>query len=264
MSNDYSVHLIPITDIFADETFNCRGHIPTETIEELAADIDAIGLQSPGLVQPIEEVQDAPPGFKYRLVCGHRRLEAFKLLNYKKFPVFIRRGLSTQEALKENLTENIERENLTVWQEAEVLNRLFKPYRTNSSIAKELHKSEKWVRVRRRLFMLPEWIQMAARSGRLTEDDLHLIQTADDPERVAKSVLRSIRQGKSKRKALEQVGRIKPKKTKQDVKDLMVKLLDMGINPNIIRLLGWSIGEISDEELETSLQWITDKRDWLK
>ena len=256
----YQVYQIPIFQIWTDENFNCRQAISRDSVESTADSIKQDGLLFPVDVQPIEEVDGAPPGFRYRLVCGFRRLTACKVLEWESIPARVRKGLTERQASLLNLTENLERKDLNTLEEALAIDKLFPTYRTIRSIAKELNKPEKWVQVRRNLLLLSDWIQQAAASGRLTDRDLQAVQHAHDPDEKAREILRAAKKG-CKTKVLYNGRHVRKK---SEVKTLIVSLLDEGFHPQLLRMLAWTIGEVDDDGLKDSLTWLRDRKGWLK
>jgi ParB/RepB/Spo0J family partition protein len=260
-SEQYDVFQIPIFQIWVDDEFNCRQQITKESIESTAASIEQDGLLFPVDVQPIDEVAgDTPGGFRYRLVCGFRRLQSCKMIGWQEVPARVRKGLTERQAALLNLTENLERKDLNTLEEALALDKLFPVYRTIKSIATELNKPTKWVSVRRTLLTLSPWIQKAVASGRFTDRDLQAIQHSHDPDEKARELLRAMKQGR-KSKVLYN-GRHVRKKT--EVKELIVSMLDEGFHPQLLRFIGWTIGEVDDKGLEQALKWLRDRKGWLK
>jgi len=256
----YKVYQIPIFEIWVDDEFNCRQGITKESVETTAASIAQDGLLFPVDVQPIEELADAPGGFKYRLVCGFRRLTAVKQLGWETIPARLREGLNERQASLLNLTENLERKDLNLLEEALALDKLFPTYRTIRSISKELNKPIKWVTVRRNLLLLTEWIQLAAASGRLTSRDLQLIQHAHDPDEKARQLLRAEKEGRKSQVLYNG----KHVRKKSEVKALIVQLLEEGFNPQLLRFIGWTIGEVDEKGLQEALTWLRNHKGWLK
>jgi len=255
----YETFHIPVHQIWADSTWNSRRGISEAHIDALAEDIDRRQLMHPIQVQPIEEVQGAPPGFKYRLVSGFCRLLAFKKLGREEIPANLRIGLTDREAKMLNWSENKKRKDLNILEEAVFVDSMFAPYRTVSSIAEELEESENWVRIRRKLLLMPELVQQAAASGRLTESDLRLIFNSQNPEEKAKEIM-ALAKSPHKRRLTDP----KHPRTKAEIRALMTKLLAEGFSPHLIRLLGWVLRDIGDVSLEESLNWLRDRKGWLK
>lgn len=256
----YDVFSIPIFSIWVDDGFNCRSTFTDESIRELAESIEQDGLLFPVDVQPIEEVEDAPAGFQWRLLCGFRRMSAARMLGWDTIPARVRTDLTERQATLMNLTENLERKDLNIYEEAVAIDRLFPVYRTSGSIAKELKRPFDWVQVRRKLLGMPEWIRKAAASGRLSSSEVRFIVSSSNPEEKTREILKS-----NKKNRVRDVTRdIKRPRTKKEIQSLITKLLQEGFNPQILRLLGWAIGEVDTEGLNESLSWLRARRGWLK
>lgn len=87
-------------------------------LEELTASIKENGIYQNLTVIPInEEVPDEEP--KYMVVIGHRRLEAAKRAGLKEVPCAIVRDLSETRQLQIMLLENMQRSDLTVYEQAQ-------------------------------------------------------------------------------------------------------------------------------------------------
>lgn len=257
--SEYDVFDVPIFQIYVDPDFNCRDAFEKHDIEELAGTIKSEGLLFPVVVQPAEECE-TPPGFKYRLICGFRRTEACKLLGWQTIPAHVRVGLTERQCQLYNLMENLERKDLNIYEEAKALDKLFPPYRTDQSIATELKKNRKWVVVRRKLMLLSDRIKKAVASGRLSARDLQAVIAHPDPDFLAEKLLHAAKD----RKKYKIVYRGKQKRNKSEVQALITDMLAEGFNPNILRLLGWAIGEVDDEGLQEARRWLRDRKGWLK
>lgn len=87
-------------------------------LEELTASIKENGIYQNLAVIPInEEAPDEEP--KYMVVIGHRRLEAAKRAGLKEVPCAIVRDLSETRQLQIMLLENMQRSDLTVYEQAQ-------------------------------------------------------------------------------------------------------------------------------------------------
>ena len=87
-------------------------------LEELTASIKENGIYQNLTVIPInEEAPDEEP--KYMVVIGHRRLEAAKRAELKEVPCAIVRDLSETRQLQIMLLENMQRSDLTVYEQAQ-------------------------------------------------------------------------------------------------------------------------------------------------
>lgn len=87
-------------------------------LEELTASIKENGIYQNLTVIPInEEALDEEP--KYMVVIGHRRLEAAKRAGLQEVPCAIVRDLSETQQLQIMLLENMQRSDLTVYEQAQ-------------------------------------------------------------------------------------------------------------------------------------------------
>jgi ParB family chromosome partitioning protein len=85
-------------------------------LEELADSIRQHGILEPLLVRELLATGHGPEG-RLELLAGERRLEAAKLAGLASVPVRVL-NVTDQEAAAIALTENLAREDLTVWEEA--------------------------------------------------------------------------------------------------------------------------------------------------
>lgn len=187
----YTVTILPMAEIYCDAAFNCRGPIAMSECLDLASDVKARGLDFPIHVQEYSKL----PGFKYRIVSGHRRFTAFKVNKETEIPSVIRYDLSDElEAREANLRENIQRSDLNMLQEAEAISYFITAGNNNNQIASRLGKSCGWVDVRKKLLDLPDMVRTAAREGVVTQAHIHqLHQHRSNPTKIAE-MLRLIRE----------------------------------------------------------------------
>lgn len=87
-------------------------------LDELTASIKENGIYQNLTVIPVnEEVPDEEP--KYMVVIGHRRLEAAKRAGLQEVPCAIVRDLSETQQLQIMLLENMQRSDLTIYEQAQ-------------------------------------------------------------------------------------------------------------------------------------------------
>ena len=118
------------------QTFN------DESLKELADDIRERGILQPPIVRPVG-------ADRFEIVVGERRYRASKMAGLKSIPVLVR-DLDDQDAEITSLIENIQRENLSLSDEANYFNMLKDKYGYSiSDIAVNVaHKSRSYVDVR--------------------------------------------------------------------------------------------------------------------
>lgn len=193
-SRSYSAVEIPLTQIFCDEEFNCRGAIQHYEVVDLANDIKDSGLQTPISVQP----WDKNPGYKYRILAGHRRFRAFQVNDEESIPCFIVHVSDDLAARDYNLKENLFRQDLNFLQEAQALKPYFQRGLNDKTIASRLNRSTGWVTPRRQLLDLPEDIQREAAKGIINQQHIKsLFLLRNKPEKMY-DVFKSIKEAKER------------------------------------------------------------------
>lgn len=108
-------------------------------VTDLAASIKANGLLSPLSV--------VPNGERYRVIAGHRRLAACKQAGTGAVPCFVL-DLDPLQQLEAMVTENCQREQLTVLEEADAIQGMLDLGATTASVAHRLGRSGDYVRDR--------------------------------------------------------------------------------------------------------------------
>lgn len=253
-----NVQQIPLIEIFSDPTFNCRGEaIAPIDVQDLVRDITTHGLQQPIVIQPYGHRK-----YNYRIVAGHRRYTAFKVMKREQIPCFINTELTESQALVLNLTENLHRKNLNILQEALALERLKISGMSIAEVAEELGKSATWVNVRYMLLELPDPIRKTAAAGVINQSQIRQLHSMPDVKtqiEAAKKIKSAKAKGekppcinvksKSKRNIL------KPKQRDRDDIFWMQDHIREAVGNNIgTRCLAWAAGEISDFELFQDVQ----------
>jgi len=120
-----------------------------------------------GVIQPIIVKKDNSGA--YILIAGERRLRASILAGMAKIPALIRDADEKDSAIIA-LVENVQRENLGYMEEAQAYNKLIEEYgMTQNDIAQRVGKKQSTISNKIRLLALPEDIQEALISNRLTE-----------------------------------------------------------------------------------------------
>src|SRR6185436_20843904 len=78
---------VPLEELFIDHAFNHRGDstMGKFDVADLANNIEQHGLQCPITVQPWNEGK-----YRYKVVAGHRRATAFRVLKRPNIPAFVK------------------------------------------------------------------------------------------------------------------------------------------------------------------------------
>ena len=262
--------MIPVEKVFSDSDFNCRGHITPFEVADLAKDIERNELQFPIAVQPAIDIMGGlPDGFDVKIIAGHRRFAAWKVLKagfdgaenpYLAIPCMLKTGLSDIQARILNLSENLKRKNLNILQEAKAIEKLYLSGMPRDTVAKEIGMSSGWVQVRFNLLTLPPEIQIEAAAGVLNQHQIKQLYSLKTKEEQFEAV-RSIKQAKDRGAKAGHVG--KRQKQKTNVKkartpgDLlrMIEILSKATGYGLqTRVLAWAAGNISTEDFFSDIR----------
>jgi len=269
MSEPKAIIRVPLSDILSDDEFNCRGHITPASVQELANDIEKVGLLAPIIIQPWKD------GYKYRIICGHRRYLAKRVLNKRNvkdsdtIDCIVHDHLSAEQAFVLNLSENVKRESLNILQEALALKRFYELGWTQERISKELGVLRPWVQVRVCILRLPPEIQQRAAAGMLTQHQILEISSMSSREDQMTACRAAIDwKLKGNRGSLKDL----KKKTVKVVKEKSVFATgkardrnDIGLMQDALqevlgddhiaaRVLGWAAGFVSSYDLGNDIQ----------
>lgn len=152
---------LPVENITPNR-FQPRSIFDEEKIQELAQTIHTHGMIQPIIVRKVE-------GDEYELIAGERRWRAVKSLEWKKVPVIIRKMNDTETA-SVALIENLQREELTVIEEATAYSRLLELHSlTQEALAQRLGKSQSTIANKLRLLKLPQEVQDALLENKIAE-----------------------------------------------------------------------------------------------
>lgn len=201
-----------------------------EKIKELAQTIHTHGMIQPVVVRKIEED-------KYELIAGERRWRAVQLLGWEKISAIIREMTDTQTA-SVALIENLQREELTVIEEAMAYAKLLEMHDlTQEALAQRLGKNQSTIANKLRLLKLPEPVQDALLNKQITERHARALIKLKDEEAQIKLLQEiieqdlNVKQTEDKISALHQP-KAKPKKRKPLLKGVNK---DVRIAMNTIR-----------------------------
>jgi len=264
MSGDVILHLRK-EQILADNNFNSRGWITPLEVVELAKDIQEHDLIQPVVVIPLSGniknalKVDSTCTAEYLLVAGYRRYTAvFKVNQMETIKSIVQDTMTIAEARMMNLSENLNRQDLNILQEAKALEKIKNAGISREILEKTLGKSWRYLRVRFYLLDLPEDVQQEAALGVLSQTDvvdLWSIQRKGDKDDVYRYV-REVKDAKAKGKKRPRIlERHREKNITQKVKRTqgeMCKMLDHimeTIGPGLhSRILAWCTANISSEE----------------
>jgi ParB family chromosome partitioning protein len=134
-----------------------------QSLEELADSIRAQGIMQPLLVRPL--ARSAAGASSYEIIAGERRFRAAQIAGLKEVPVLVR-DVDDQAALAMALIENLQREDLTVLEEAQGIDRLIREFGlTHEQAAKAVGRSRSATTNLLRLLQLPASVQQLLRDA---------------------------------------------------------------------------------------------------
>jgi len=184
-SQDEVVH-IAVEQIVPNQ-FQPRSIFNEEKIKELAQTIHTHGLIQPIVVRKTSDDT-------YELIAGERRWRAAQELEWEEVPCIIR-DMTDTETASVALIENLQREELTVIEEAKAYAQLLKMHSlTQEALAQRLGKSQSTIANKLRLLKLPEEVQTELLNKTITERHARAIMQVSDEEaqlKVLQAVLES-------------------------------------------------------------------------
>ncbi len=157
-------------------THQPRTHFEEQSLKELSQSIADHGILQPLLVQREED--------HFRLIAGERRLRAAQEAGLSKVPCVITEK-SPAEAAKLSLIENLQREDLTYFEEATAYRRLMEEFSlTQAEIARAMGKDPSTIANKLRLLKLPLTAQFLLQKHHLTERHARAFLKVPDGDRL--------------------------------------------------------------------------------
>lgn len=242
---------IPIKDIEPNR-FQPRSIFNDEKIAELAQTI-----RTHGMIQPIVVRKRDNSNNKYEIIAGERRWRAVTSLSWENVPAIIR-DMNDKETASVALIENLQREELTVIEEAKAYERLLEIHQlTQEALAQRLGKSQSTIANKMRLLKLPDSVQNAIMTKKITERHARALIILKDEEKqdlLLNEIIEKQLNVKQTEERIEKMMSETPKKKKPKLKGVNK---DMRIAMNTIRQ---SLNMVSDTgiALETDEQDLAD------
>jgi ParB family chromosome partitioning protein len=155
-------------------------------LSELTASVRARGVLEPLLVRPM------PGSKRYQLIAGERRFQAAVEAGLEEVPC-VEIAATDQEALELALVENLQRKDLSPFEEAEGYRTLVEKYRyTHDQVARAVGKSRATVSEALKLLTVPPAIQDLCRHADITAKSILLLiaraPTIAEMERLVQAI----------------------------------------------------------------------------
>lgn len=178
------VREIPVTAITISG-LNARRFYDEEALDDLSTSVEQKGQIYPVVVKSL-------PGERFELIIGSRRLRVAQKRQQETIPAFVRDQLTDQDVLELSLTENLQRQDLTPFEEAWVILKLTTEYKLGiQELARRLGKHESFVRRRIKLLSMPQEVQKLLRERQVNMhhiDALTGLATAEEQVRYAQAI----------------------------------------------------------------------------
>ncbi len=172
-----------------------RHFINKVKIEELAQSI----LKN-GIIQPLLVRRNVDDVGSFEIIAGERRWRAAQLAKVHEVPVIIKE-MNDQEALEIGLVENIQRQDLTILEEADGYKRLIEEFsHTQEEISKTVGKSRSHVANMMRLLSLPDEVKKMLNNNELSAGHARALLNSPEQLIIARQVIKqclSVRQTES-------------------------------------------------------------------
>lgn len=187
-----------------------RKEFNEEALAELADSISQHGVLQPLLVRPL-------PDGGYQIVAGERRWRACRMAGISEVPAVIRE-LTESQVMELALIENLQREDLSVIEEAEGYKLLMETYNfTQDEISKSVGKSRPSITNALRILNLPPNILDLLKEGKITAGHARALLSFSNEEEMQRAAKLIVENGLSVREIENIVKRSnKAKRKKRD------------------------------------------------
>lgn len=175
-----------------------RQEFSEETLDELAASIEQIGIIQPITVRALDDGQ-------FEIISGERRLRAARRAGMERLPAFVREA-DSEEMLEMALVENVQREELNPIEIALGYQRLVEECGlTQEEVAERVSKSRATVSNFLRLLRLPPRVQAALRDKEVTMGHARALIAIDDEDTQVELLQEAIEEDLSVREVEQRV-----------------------------------------------------------
>ncbi len=162
-----------------------------------------------GVIEPLVVRKRAG---RYQIIAGERRYQAAVQVGLRELPVVVR-DVDDSEVIELALVENLQRKDLTPFEEAEALHALAdRCGYTHEDLARKLGKSRTAITESLTLNQMPEEVKNLCRLADITSKSLLLqIVRQSDPRKMTALIERMAREGITTRQELRNKASAKPK-----------------------------------------------------
>lgn len=208
---------------------------PRHFMDEVKIEELAQSIRENGIIQPLLVRRSSNESSFFEIIAGERRWRAAQLAKMHEVPIIIKE-MTDQEALEIGLVENLQRQDLSVLEEADGYKRLIEEFsHTQEELSKTVGKSRSHVANMMRLLSLPEQVKNMLDQNQLSAGHARALLNAPEQLKVASQVIKqglNVRQTENLVK--KTLSKNKPLK-KKDQKDVNTIALEESLT-NLIGL----------------------------
>lgn len=173
----------PVGRLVPIETIDANPHQPRQAMGDLSELMASISEK--GIIEPLIVRQR---GSRYQIVAGERRYQAAVQVGLQELPVIVR-DVDDQEMIEIALVENLQRKDLTPFEEAEALQALLAGTGcTHEDLARRLGKSRTAVTESLSLNKIPDEVKELCRLADITSKSL-LLEIVRQPDTAKMTAL---------------------------------------------------------------------------
>jgi ParB family chromosome partitioning protein len=149
----------------------------------------AESIRQQGIIQPILARPAKDSDGDYEIIAGERRWRAAQRAGLHEVPVIVH-FIGDQDALEIALIENLHREDLNIFEEAEAYQRLITEYSsTQEEVARALGRSRSHIANTVRLLTLPPEVKDLTSAGKLSPGHARVLVGARNAVELAKKIV---------------------------------------------------------------------------
>ncbi len=176
------VRMVALNKITAG-VYQPRQNFEENELRELAESIKINGVLQPIILRRAGEEDD------YEIIAGERRFRASKMAGLKEIPAVVKK-INNHEALEIALIENVQREDLSILEEAEGYQRLVDEFAyTYEQIAEKIGKSRSHVNNILRLRNLPLEVQEMLSNKQISMGHARALINSKNPGELARKIV---------------------------------------------------------------------------
>ncbi len=250
------VYMLPTANIVPNPG-QPRKHFDDNALIRLADSIRRYGILQPLAVRRITSAAgEGREDEQYELVAGERRLRASMMLRLEEVPCIVVEA-DSQRSAELAMIENIQRENLNMFEQASAIASLIETYHmTQEQIARRLSSSQSYVANKLRILRLSDEEREIVLTRGLSERHARAVLKLSDPE-ARRTALRQIAdRGMNVASAEEYVEKLLSTAKTQSVRQMEYKLLRRDI-----RLFYNTVDRAVDLVRRAGITVVSDRRE---